>query len=147
MPPPNVPMLPVIAGIASTRPQIFLYSLPMAVAAIAPWPLGLTGPIYGVAAAVLSTVFVVLAAAVLANRRRPSRREWSPRSGCSLFRSSICSLCSPRWSPTGGWSHEPASEDEVVRRQRERARLMAWLLGAFVILLFLITIAKIGLNR
>ena len=38
-------------------------------------------------------------------------------------------------------------EDEVIRRQRERARLMAWLLGAFVILLFLITIAKIGLNR
>ncbi|HUE80366.1 MAG TPA: hypothetical protein VMN38_12150 [Sphingomicrobium sp.] len=38
-------------------------------------------------------------------------------------------------------------EDEVVRRQRERARLMAWLLGAFVVLLFLITIAKIGLNR
>ena len=38
-------------------------------------------------------------------------------------------------------------EDELVRRQRERARLMAWLLGAFVILLFLITLAKIGLNR
>ena len=38
-------------------------------------------------------------------------------------------------------------EDEVVRRQRERARLMAWLLGAFVILLFLVTVAKIGLNR
>ena len=38
-------------------------------------------------------------------------------------------------------------EDEVVKRQRERARLMAWLLGAFVILLFLITLAKIGLNR
>ena len=38
-------------------------------------------------------------------------------------------------------------EQEVVRRQRERARLMAWLLGAFVVLLFLITMAKIGLNR
>ena len=38
-------------------------------------------------------------------------------------------------------------EDEVVRRQRDRARLMAWLLGAFVILLFLVTVAKIGLNR
>ena len=37
-------------------------------------------------------------------------------------------------------------EDEVVKRQRERARLMAWLLGGFVILLFLVTIAKIGLN-
>ncbi len=38
-------------------------------------------------------------------------------------------------------------ETEVVRRQRERARLMAWLLGGFVILLFLVTVAKIGLNR
>ena len=38
-------------------------------------------------------------------------------------------------------------EEEVVRRQRERARLMAWLLGGFVVLLFLITMAKIGLNR
>ena len=37
-------------------------------------------------------------------------------------------------------------EDEVVRRQRERAKVTAWLLGGFVVLLFLITIAKIGLN-
>jgi hypothetical protein len=38
-------------------------------------------------------------------------------------------------------------EDEVIRtRQRERARIMAWLLGAFVVLLFLITIAKTGAN-
>jgi len=41
----------------------------------------------------------------------------------------------------------PLPEDELMKRQRERARLMAWLLGAFVILLFLITIAKIGLHR
>jgi hypothetical protein len=32
------------------------------------------------------------------------------------------------------------------RRQRERARIMALLLGAFVVLLFFITLAKIGLN-
>ena len=38
-------------------------------------------------------------------------------------------------------------EDEVVKRQRDRARLTALLLGAFVILLFLVTIAKIGLNK
>ena len=38
-------------------------------------------------------------------------------------------------------------EIEVLRRrQRERARIMALLLGAFVILLFFITLAKIGLN-
>jgi len=41
----------------------------------------------------------------------------------------------------------PQPEDELLKRQRERARLMAWLLGAFVILLFLITIAKIGLHK
>jgi len=37
-------------------------------------------------------------------------------------------------------------EQEIVRRQRERARIMAWLLGAFVVLLFFITIAKTGIN-
>ena len=38
-------------------------------------------------------------------------------------------------------------EDEVIRkRHRERARVMAMLLAAFVILLFFITIAKTGMN-
>jgi F0F1-type ATP synthase membrane subunit b/b' len=37
-------------------------------------------------------------------------------------------------------------EEEYVRRQRERARIMAWLLAAFVILLFFITVAKTGMN-
>ena len=42
----------------------------------------------------------------------------------------------------------PQEESEIIRkRQSDRARIMAWLLGAFVILLFLITLAKIGLNR
>ena len=39
------------------------------------------------------------------------------------------------------------AEEEVIRkRQRERARIMAWLLGAFVVLMFLITIAKTSMN-
>jgi protoheme IX farnesyltransferase len=76
----GIPMLPVVAGIQHTRRQIFLYSLPMAVAAIAPWPLGLTGPVYGVCATALSLAFVVLAVPVLANRAaepaamRPEKR-------------------------------------------------------------------------
>jgi hypothetical protein len=38
-------------------------------------------------------------------------------------------------------------EQEVIRnRQRARARIMALLLGAFVILLFFITLAKTGEN-
>ena len=61
-------MLPVVAGIQSTRRQIFLYSLPMAAAAVAPWPLGLTGPIYGIASAALSLSFLLFAARVLMNQ-------------------------------------------------------------------------------
>ena len=39
------------------------------------------------------------------------------------------------------------AEDEIIRkRQRERARIMAWLLGGFVVLLFFITIAKTEIN-
>jgi hypothetical protein len=37
-------------------------------------------------------------------------------------------------------------EEEVVRRQRERARITALLLAGFVVLLFFITVAKTGMN-
>jgi cytochrome c oxidase assembly protein Cox11 len=41
----------------------------------------------------------------------------------------------------------PQVEEELVRkRQRDRARVMALLLGAFVVLMFFITIAQVGLH-
>jgi hypothetical protein len=40
----------------------------------------------------------------------------------------------------------PAEQDEVRRRQRSRAIIMALLLGAFVILVYAISIAKMGMN-
>ena len=64
----GIPMLPVVAGAQSTRRQIFLYSLPMAAAAVAPWPLNLAGPVYGICASVLSFVFLILAGRVAVNR-------------------------------------------------------------------------------
>jgi len=64
----GVPMLPVVAGARATRIQILLYTLPMAAVAIAPWPLGLAGALYGAAASGLSLAFLVLAARVLANK-------------------------------------------------------------------------------
>ena len=76
----GVPMMPVVAGVESTRRQVMIYSLPMAVVAIAPWPLGLTGPIYGVAATALSAFFVFLSFGVMGNRTtepsemRPEKR-------------------------------------------------------------------------
>ena len=41
----------------------------------------------------------------------------------------------------------PVPEDEIRRRQRDRARIMAILLGLFVVLLFAITIAKMTINQ
>jgi len=37
-------------------------------------------------------------------------------------------------------------DEEIRRRQHARARIMGWLLGAFVVLLFFITLAKTGAN-
>jgi len=76
----NVPMLPVVAGIQNTRLQVLLYSVTVVIAGIAPYALGLTGLVYGIAAVVLNTVFLVLAAAVFTNRAedpsgmKPERR-------------------------------------------------------------------------
>ena len=60
----GVPMLPVVAGERTTRTQIGLYTLPMAAVAVAPWPLGLTGAIYGIAACLLTATFGLLAVQV-----------------------------------------------------------------------------------
>ena len=38
----------------------------------------------------------------------------------------------------------PGHEDEVRRRQKSRALIMALLLGAFVVLVYAITIARMG---
>jgi len=76
----NVPMLPVVAGIQNTRLQILLYSVTVAIAGMAPFALGLTGLVYGVSAAVLNLIFLVLATAVFTNRAeepsgmKPERR-------------------------------------------------------------------------
>jgi protoheme IX farnesyltransferase len=63
----GIPMLPVVSGFETTRRQVFLYSVPMAGAAVAPWALGLAGADQGASAALLSAVFLVLAARVAAN--------------------------------------------------------------------------------
>ncbi|HET8535323.1 MAG TPA: heme o synthase [Sphingomicrobium sp.] len=63
----EVPMMPVVAGYAATRRQILVYSLIMAAAAVAPWPLGLTGWIFGGTAAVLGILFIGFAIAVARN--------------------------------------------------------------------------------
>jgi heme o synthase len=68
----KVPMLPVVKGSRVTRNQIVIYSLLLSVSAVAPYGLGLAGPVYGVTAATGSAAFVVLAAVLW---RAPQARE------------------------------------------------------------------------
>jgi protoheme IX farnesyltransferase len=56
----GIPMLPVVAGEKSTRRQIFIYAVVLLAVSLAPWWIGGAGAIYGVAALVLSGVFVAL---------------------------------------------------------------------------------------
>jgi protoheme IX farnesyltransferase len=76
----GVPMLPVVAGARATRIHIFLYSLPMAAAAILPWALHLAGMLYGMSAIALTAVFLGLAGQVALNQEtdqakmQPERR-------------------------------------------------------------------------
>jgi len=60
----GVPMLPNVAGERVTRRQIGLYTIAMAAVVIAPWPLGLAGPIYGGVAIISTAYFGLLAAHV-----------------------------------------------------------------------------------
>ena len=76
----GIPMLPVVAGNRATRRHVLAYSFPLAACAVAPWALGLAGPVYGSVAALLSGWFLWLAARVAWNaeadqaRMAPERR-------------------------------------------------------------------------
>ena len=61
----GVPMLPVVAGAAETRRQIFGYTLALSGVAVLPWVLGYTGALYGISAGVLSIGFVAFSWRVL----------------------------------------------------------------------------------
>ena len=67
----GIPMLPVVAGERTTRRQIFAYSLLLFAVALAPWGVGGTGAIYGIAALALSALFVALALPVFARHTMP----------------------------------------------------------------------------
>ncbi len=69
----GIPMLPVVSGDASARRQILFYTLILVPLAIAPWPLGYTGAIYGVTAVISGAVMLLLGWQVL-HERAPAER-------------------------------------------------------------------------
>jgi protoheme IX farnesyltransferase len=64
----GIPMLPVVAGHQATRTQILVYSLLLLPLSLTPWWIGGAGAVYGIAAAVLSATFLLLALRVSAWR-------------------------------------------------------------------------------
>ena len=65
----GIPMMPVVAGEAATRKQILAYSVLLLPLSAAPWFIGGTGPVYGVAALALSSAFLLLSLPVAFRRR------------------------------------------------------------------------------
>ena len=84
----GIPMLPNVAGRASTRRQIFLYSLVLVPCGVAPWLLGFSGPVYGVVSVLLGANFLRHAYAVL----RMSDDDTAMLPAKKLFRFSIVYL-------------------------------------------------------
>ncbi|WBY17770.1 heme o synthase [Erythrobacteraceae bacterium WH01K] len=64
----GIPMMPVVRGEVSTRKQILIYAVLLLPIAIAPWLIGGTGMIYGVAALVLTLAFIALSVPVATRR-------------------------------------------------------------------------------
>jgi protoheme IX farnesyltransferase len=64
----GVPMMPVVRGEAVTRRQILAYAVLLLPVSLAPWLIGGTGMIYGLAALALSALFVALCVPVALRR-------------------------------------------------------------------------------
>ncbi|HTT81688.1 MAG TPA: heme o synthase [Stellaceae bacterium] len=77
----GVPMLPVVAGPRETKRQMLVYTLVLWPATLAPWLLGLAGPVYGVCAGVLNLLFTAAAIRVW--------RDESDRSARHMFAFSL----------------------------------------------------------
>jgi protoheme IX farnesyltransferase len=81
----GVPMLPVVAGQKATRTQIFLYTGVLVPLSLAPWALGLAGPVYGAAALLLGLGFAWHALRVLGDGQGAG--------GASLTRDAAAKAC------------------------------------------------------
>jgi protoheme IX farnesyltransferase len=68
----GIPMLPVVAGARETRRQIVIYTLVLVPLSLAPWLIGFSGLVYGLAAIVLGGGFLVGVWRVATDRQDPS---------------------------------------------------------------------------
>jgi len=81
----GIPMLPVVAGAAATRRQIFAYAVVLVMASLLPTAIGPAGLLYGAAVTVLGGVFLVRAFAVLRDTGTAAARRLFAYSIMYLF--------------------------------------------------------------
>ena len=105
----GIPMMPVVAGEASTRKQILGYCVILVPLAISPWWIGGAGLIYAASALVLSLLFLGLAVPVAF--RRTSGEDDAMRPEKRLFGYSIvylfaifAALVADRWISVQGFA-------------------------------------------
>ncbi len=70
----NIPMLPVVAGEKATKIQMLAYTLILLPLTLAPWALGFSGSVYGLAALILGFLFILSAMRTLLDESRKSAR-------------------------------------------------------------------------
>jgi protoheme IX farnesyltransferase len=129
----GVPMLPVVAGSATTAWQILAYSALLVPASVLPFILGFAGTIYSATAAVSGTIFIALAARLSRSRgadRRAAHRlfVFSISYLFLLFAVLLADHCSGRWSTTiamqgGRIDHGPATRGTPDALRPRHARL------------------------
>jgi protoheme IX farnesyltransferase len=86
----GIPMMPVVAGEASTRRQILFYAALLLPLSALPWFIGGAGAVYGVAALALSTLFLLLSLRVGLRRRAAEGDTMKPEK--QLFAYSVIYL-------------------------------------------------------
>jgi protoheme IX farnesyltransferase len=110
----GVPMLPVVAGKATTVRQIFVYSVVLAPVSVLPWALGFAGPMYGVTAVACSAIFVVLALR-LRNSSSDDRRAASRLFAFSIVYLFVLFAALLADDIGGPWSSTPAARPVPTR--------------------------------
>ena len=81
----GVPMLPVVAGPRETKRQMLLYTLMLWPVTLAPWALGVAGPVYAACAATLSLIFTAASIRVCRDKTDRSARQMFQFSLLYLF--------------------------------------------------------------
>ena len=155
----GIPMLPVVAGDASTRRHILLHTLILVPLGIAPWALGYAGALYGLTA--VGDRRDHAGAGLASVGRTPPGRARQPAAFCLLDPVPVPVVCRAADRagmgradrPVGGvivgvaMNEQPKDEGIVLTEAQKRARrsrsiAIALSLAALVILFYLVTLAK-----